>query len=111
MTPSAPALKPAALKDRTIVAVEDQGRIIDLSNTRVLLDSFFDRGIKHLLVTPNEPVGTHWWMLRMASGFRVAYIGTLQSFQKLTRFTTEQGAECEDGIAHLFEFGRNGRVQ
>jgi hypothetical protein len=93
--------KPAALNDRTIVAVEDQGKLIDLSNTKVLLDSFFDRGIKHLLVTPGEPTGTHWWMLRMKSGLRLAYIGTQEGFARLTRL---------DGQAHLFEFGRTGRL-
>jgi hypothetical protein len=66
-----PELKPAAIEDRTVVAVEDQGVIIDLGNTKVLLDSFFDRGIKHLLLTPGEPVGTHWWLLRMKSGIRL----------------------------------------
>ena len=94
-------LKPAPIEDRTIVAVEDQGKLNGMGNTKVLLDSFFDRGINQLLVTPDEPFGTHWWMLRMKSGLRVAYIGTQDSFGRLTRF---------DGQAHLFEFGRNGRV-
>jgi hypothetical protein len=105
-----PELKPAAVEDRTIVAVEDQGKLLDLSNTRVLLDSFFDRGIKHLLVTPNEPTGTHWWMLRMKSGKRLAYIGTLESFGRLTRYCTDAATGPVDGQAHLFEFGRSGKV-
>lgn len=95
-----PALKPADLADRTIQAVEDKGRCAGLGNTKVLLDSFFDRGIKHLLVTPGEPTATHWWMLRMKSGKRIAYFGTLESFAAFTL----------DGQGHLYEFGRSGRV-
>ena len=93
--------KPAPVEDRTIIAVEDQGELCGLGNTKVLLDSFFDRGIKHLLVTPDESTATHWWMLRMKSGKRLAYMGTQESFMRLTRL---------DGQAHLFEFGRSGRL-
>jgi hypothetical protein len=99
--------KPAPLDDRTIVAVEDQGKLIDLGNTKVLLDSFFDRGIHNLLVTPGEPIGTHWWLLRMKSGLRLAYIGTAESFARLAG---ERGAGPTQGEAHLFEFGRNGKL-
>jgi len=80
-----------------------------MGNTKVLLDSFFDRGINQLLVTPDEAYGTHWWMLRMKSGLRVAYIGTPESFGRLTRYCTDGGMRG-DGEAHLFEFGRNGKV-
>jgi hypothetical protein len=111
-----PERKPAPLDDRTIVAVEDQGKLIDLGNTKVLLDSFFDRGIHNLLVTPQdgdlfETNASHWWMLRMKSGLRLAYIGTPDSFGRLTRYCTSEGAGPVDGQAHLFEFGRNGRLQ
>jgi len=92
--------KPARIEDRVIEGVIDHGRLVDLSNTRVLLDSFFDQGIKRLLVTPGEVVATHWWMLRMQSGTRIAYFGTQESFGQFTR----------DGQGHLYEFGRSGKL-
>jgi hypothetical protein len=93
--------KPAAPADRTIVAVEDQGKLSDLGNAKVLLDSFFDRGIHNLLVTPDDVTATHWWMLRMQSGLRVAFMGSQEGFARLTRL---------DGQAHVYEFGRSGKL-
>jgi hypothetical protein len=100
--------KQASPADRTIVAVEDQGLLQGLSNTRVLLDNFFDHGIRQLLVSPEEGSeelferdASHWWMLRMKSGLRVAFIGTPVSFACLAR---------GGGQAHLFEFGKSGKL-
>lgn len=95
-----PSLKPAPIDDRAIVAIEETGICAGLGNTKVLLDSFFDRGIKHLLVTPGEPFATHWWMLRMKSGKRLAYFGTQESFSEFTR--TGQG--------HIYQYGRHGKL-
>lgn len=101
--------KPAPIDDRTIVAVEDQGKLNGMGNTKVLLDAFFDRGIRNLLVTPDAgAIATHWWMLRMKSGLRVAFMGTVEAFARLAG---ERGAGETRSEAHLFEFGRSGKLQ
>ncbi len=96
-----PALKPPPIQDRQIVAVEDRGVLQGLGNSKVLLDSFFDRGIKRCLITDGEPTVTGWWLLRMRSGLRIVYFGTEESFVEFQR--TGQG--------HCYEFGRNGKLQ
>lgn len=97
---SVPTRKSPPLDDRIIVAVEDRGIMNGLGNARVLLDSFWDRGIFQMLLSPHNAVATNWWLLRMKSGLRVVYIGTEETFVEFQR--TREG--------HLYEFGRAGKV-
>jgi hypothetical protein len=101
--------------DRDVVECLDSGVLQGLGNTRVLLDAFYDQGVRHCIIpivrrarmahaSDDEIVGaaTHWWLLLMRSGMRVIYFGTPASFE---RFTND-GAR-----GNLFEFFRSGRVQ
>lgn len=96
-----PTLKAPAVQDRQIVAVEDRGTLQGLGNSKVLLDSFYDRGIRKCLITDGVPTVTNWWLLRMRSGLRIVYFGTEGSFKEFQIY----------GQGHCFEFGRNGRLQ
>jgi hypothetical protein len=101
--------------DRTVVERLDSGTLQGLGNTRVLLDAFYDQGVRHCIIpvarrarmadaSDDEIVSgaTHWWLLLMGSGMKVVYIGTPKSFERF---------QNDGARGNLFEFFRSGRVQ
>lgn len=103
MTPTHfPAEDAPRIGDRTVVERLDSGVCAGLGNTRVLLDAFFDAGVKHCIVPYGRSSVTHWWLLLMRSGMKVVYFGTPSSFEQF---------QNDGARGNLFEFGRSGKVK
>jgi hypothetical protein len=109
-----PAEDAPHIRDRTVVDCIESGVLQGMGNTRVLLDAFFDQGVRHCIVpavrrarmadaSDDEIVthATHWWLLLMGSGMKVVYFGTPASFQRF---------QNDGARGNLFEFGKGGKV-
>ena len=93
-----PALKGPGTPERTIVATEDHGILSDLGNAKVLMAAFVSQGIRNCIVADNTPGASDWWLMRMASGDRMVYFGTPESFALFQK----------TGVGHAYEMGVEG---